>query len=85
MLSNRTREIATKLATDAKATGFDLGDHYDADWNLTDAEWNEVCDLAEQLMPTIKVPASVYAAWSRVDADFRAEQQSQRRAFALDA
>jgi hypothetical protein len=81
MNASRITEIATKLAIDVKATGFDLGDHYDDAWNLTDEEWNQVCDEAERLLPTVKVPASVYAAWARVEADHRAEQRAERHAF----
>lgn len=79
-------EIAMKVAIDAKAGGFekDMGCLYDDDWNLTDAEWHEVCDQAEALLPTVKVPASVYAAWAQADRDVRAEQRSEAIAFGSD-
>lgn len=77
-------EIATKLAINAKATGFDFGDLYDSEWNLTDDQWNEVCNLAETLIPTIKVPASVRIAWAEADRDIRAEQRAERIAFSRE-
>lgn len=79
-MANLTK-IAQELAVNAKATGFDLGDLYDDAWNLTDAEWHEVCNLTEQMIPVVKVPASVYAAWAQVDRDYRAEQRAERIAF----
>lgn len=84
MKISRISAIAIKVATDVKATGFDMGDVYDDDWNLTDAEWDAVCDMAEALLPTVKVPASVYAAWAQADLDVRAEQRAERIAFAGD-
>lgn len=77
-------EIARKVAIDAKATGFDLGDLYDDNWNLTDAEWDQVCDEAEALIPSVRVPQTVRAAWAQVERDFRAEQQAEQRAFCGD-
>lgn len=81
----RFTEIATKLAIDSKASGIDdFGCLYDDDWKLTDAEWQQVCDEAEQLLPTVEVPAATYAAWSRASADVRAEQAAERRAFSAE-
>ena len=74
-------KIAYDLAVNYKATGFDLGDLYDEDWGLTDAEWHAVCDEAEALAPTVKVPEEVRASWAQVDRDVRAEQRSERIAF----
>lgn len=76
--------IATKLAINVKATGFDMGDHYDSDWNLTDAEWNQVCDEAAALLPSTKVPVGVHAAWAAAGLDCRAEQRAERVAFSLE-
>ena len=77
-------DIAKTVAIDVKATGFDMGDVYDDDWNLTDTEWDQVCDMAEALLPTVKVPVSVYAAWSQAKRDVNAEQRAERRAFSLE-
>jgi hypothetical protein len=75
-------EYATKVAIEAKASGFgvkDLGCFYDDDWNLTDAEWEQVCDEAIDLYDTVAVPAETYRSWAKVHADGRAEDRAERR------
>jgi len=72
-------DIATTLAINVKATGFDMGDHYETDWNLTDDEWNAVCDLAEKLYPDVEPSDELRAEWAQarrdVDAEIRHEQR----------
>ncbi|RWO20623.1 hypothetical protein [Mesorhizobium sp.] len=51
---------------------------------MTDAEWNAVCDRAEEFMPDIDVTAEERTAWSRASRDFNAEQSAVRVAFACD-
>lgn len=75
-------KIATAVAIDAKASGigtYDLGCFYDHDWNLSDAEWEQVCDEATALYPTVAVPRAVAASWAKVNADFRAEERAEHR------
>lgn len=74
------QEIATKLAIDSIASGIDdFGDHYDEDWNLTDAEWLAVCDEAKRLLPIVEVPDAARAEWAAANRAFRAEQAAEQR------
>lgn len=75
-------KIATSVAINAKASGIgarDLGCFYDDDWNLTDAEWEQVCDEATELFDSVRVPVEVSRSWAKVNADFRAEEMFERR------
>lgn len=72
-------EIAEKLAIDAKATGFDLGDLYDDDWNLNDEDWSFVVALATAIMPMVIVPDEVATAWRQANRDVDAEIAHERR------
>lgn len=75
-------EIATKVAIEAKASGIgvkDLGCFYDDDWNLTDAEWNQVCNEATDLFDAVVVPVAIAREWAKVNADMRAEARAERR------
>lgn len=75
-------KIARELAIDSKASGIDdLGCLYDEDWNLDEDAWQAVCQEAEALIPTVKVPEAVRALWAQADRDVRAEQRAEQRAF----
>lgn len=82
---NKTLEqIAEALAIDAKASGFDcMGDLYckDDHGHLTAAEWNKVCDMAEEMKPNVTVPDDVMQAWADATCNVYAEEQAERRAF----
>lgn len=76
------KEIARTVAIESIASGIaDFGPLYQDEWCLTDAEWAAVCDEAERMLPTVRVPASVYASWSQVNRDIRAEAHAEQRMF----
>lgn len=80
----KIEEIAVDVAMNAKASGIgikDLGCFYDDDWSLSDAEWHEVCQRVEDIYEAVTPPATLYRSWARVNADFRAEERSERIAF----
>lgn len=73
--------IAIAVAIDAKASGIgvrDLGCFYDDAWNLTAAEWAQVCNRAIALYPAVTVPPSIAKSWANANADFRAEERFER-------
>jgi hypothetical protein len=81
MATKSISEIALAVAIDAKASGIgvsDLGCFYPDDEDLTDPEWEAVCDEATALYPTVEVPASVWRSWAKVNSDLRAEERSER-------
>ncbi len=80
-LNSALKSIAKELAIDSKASGIDdFGCFKEADWNLTDAEWDAVCAEAERLLPTVTVPCEVRVEWAAANREFRAAQSADQRA-----
>jgi hypothetical protein len=79
--------IALDVAMNAKASGIgikDLGCFHDDDWNLTDAEWLAVIDEVGDIYEGVEPSVALRRSWAKVNADFRAEERSERLMFAGD-
>jgi len=86
-------EITRHVAIEAKASGFgtpeNLGCFYDDEWNLSDEQWNRVCDMVVDILPAIEKTfprelAISRASWASVHVGVRAEDRAQRIAFASE-
>jgi len=78
------KQIAHDLAVNMKAAhDDDAGNHWfdDEHGHLSEAEWRQVCDMAEELLPTVVVPRRVAELWAEARSSYRAECRAEQRAF----
>lgn len=76
----KMEKLARKLARAYAATGYDMGDLYNEhDYGTpTDAEWDAICNRAEEIAPTVRVSAPERQAWERAEREFELEVRAER-------
>jgi hypothetical protein len=74
-------EIAKDVAKQSKLSHIDdFGCLYDDDWNLSEAEWELVCDKAEALLPTIVITRAERIEHEKAMSGYSAAAWAQSRA-----